>query len=153
MSDALHVCYNLRQSDLADLAAMREVVDLTQVAIEKYQMPGLHFAAVPGKETWPVMIGGIDTLRPRTATLWVLGTPDWKRMAAWLARFVRDELVPNCFRAGLHRIEAVVRSDNKQAVGFVAGKILGMTHEGTMRNYGQHGESFELYSLIREVEP
>lgn len=99
---------------------------------------------VTGADRLPLACAGfIRAAWPGQALAWsILGTHLGATMVPFTRR-VRLEFA----RSGFHRIEALVQAGH--AEGHRWARMLGMTHEGTMRRWGPHGIDHDVYAKVK----
>lgn len=149
--DVRAVALNMRVRDLEEFSALypcdtRE--ELADVLAERYGGRDDVLCAREGNA--PVCIGGTIETRPGVMTVLFFATEDFPKIAVSLTRFIRRELFPRYFDAGVHRIEAV----SLASYGIVHNWLhaLGFAPEtGPLLGYGKRGEPFMLFSQVRDV--
>lgn len=150
--DVLAVASNMRDRDLEEFSAVmfadtRE--GLARLLAEHY---GGREDVFCGADGHPICIGGSIETRPNVVTLVFFATDEFPRIALPITRFVRRELFPRYFAAGVHRIEAVSLATYSPIHEWL--RTLGLSQEtGPMLGYGKRGESFIQFSLVQNVRP
>lgn len=100
----------------------------------------------------PVCIGGTLESRPGVITLLFFATDEFPKIALPITRFIRRELFPRFFAAGVHRIEAVALASYVTVHGWL--RTLGLQPEtGPLKGYGKGGEAFIQFSKVVDVRP
>lgn len=95
----------------------------------------------------PICIGGTIEARPNVLTLLFFATDEFPTIALPATRFIRNNLFPRLFAAGVHRIEAVSLANYDQAHEWL--RLLGLKPEtGPLLGYGKRGEAFIQYSKV-----
>lgn len=96
----------------------------------------------------PIWIAGTIEGRPHVVTLLFFATDAFPKYALPTTRFVKKQLFPRYFEAGVHRMEAISLASYEKAHGWL--RVLGLTPEtGPLEGYGKRGEAFIQFSMAR----
>ena len=112
-------------------------------AMPGYLVPGRGLALMDGSEI--VAVTGLAPLWDVVAEAWFLPTREVKNKKLRTIRLVRKEFDAAIKRLKLRRVQAIVRSDFKDAHKLA--KFLGFESEGLMRKYGPDGSDYERYAI------
>lgn len=119
------------------------------VQAEHYQQVadlGWSFSAM--NNGWLIGSAGLVPLWPGVAEAWLLASDRINDHAISAGRIVRKRLFEIVDEEGLHRVQAMTRSDTPSLKRWAA--WLGMKHEGKMLSYNQNRDDFERYAWVRK---
>ncbi|MCG3134253.1 MAG: hypothetical protein HMLKMBBP_01546 [Planctomycetes bacterium] len=140
----LYVCRRMREVDRREIFCLRFEEDVDAFALSRWQSSGPKWAV--WRDGIPLVIGGINVETPTTGTIWLVATEDSRRAILEATKHIVRFVLPTAAQAGLHRIQALVSTENDAAQRFV--EFLGLAREGTLRALGKHGESFYQYAKV-----
>lgn len=145
-SDAmvLHLCRNMRASDIAEIFCQRAEIDPWGLYRDLAMLGGAHLwfeVARPADGMVPVALFGVVQSGPGIGTAHMFGTDDLTLdHARLIAARIRDNVIPAMLEAGLHRVEALSLSDYRWAHRFL--RRAGAHAEGQRTAMGKNGEDF-----------
>ena len=140
----LYVCRRMREVDRREIFCLRFEEDVDAFALSRWQSSGPKWAV--WRDGIPLVIGGINVETPTTGTIWLVATEDSRRAILEATKHIVRFVLPTAAEAGLHRIQALVSTENDAAQRFV--EFLGLAREGTLRALGRNGESFYQYAKV-----
>ena len=154
LPSVMGVTYQMRHMDRWETYALRasnDSDDLIQLYLQMRQAE-LFFAVVREKEFGAaVATFGVWQKGPGVGSAHMIATPSLTpRTAGRLARFVKNELVPEMNRARLHRVDCAVLAQHHEAQHFLA--ACGAEPEGVRRQLGKGREDFIEFAWINEKE-
>lgn len=148
--DVLTVALAMRQRDFQEFTAVTPAdtrEHLARLMAERYGDRDDVLCVRWGE--YPVVIGGALEIRPNVVTLLLFATDNFARVVLPLTRFIKRELFPRYFAAGVHRVEAVAMAGYDEVHKWLG--VLGLTPEtGPLLGYGKRGEAFIQFSKVVE---
>jgi len=107
---------------------------------------GLSFSAVDNG--WLIAAAGLMPLWPGVAEAWLLASSRVDRHPVTIGRLVRQGLFEKIETEQLHRVQAVMRSDQPMLIRWA--RFLGMKHEGQMLAYDQRRADYDRWAWTRK---
>lgn len=151
--DIRTVALAMRARDFEELTALSPVdtrKDLADLLVSRYA--GRDDILCGSKARQPICIGGTIEGRPNVISLLFFATDDFPRIALPITRFIRNNLFPRYFEAGVHRIEAASMEGYDAAHHWLG--TLGLTPEtGPMAGFGKRGEAFIQFAKVLHADP
>lgn len=144
-----YVAERMRNKDVEEFIALSFAKDAAELAdglVDRYSAhpDGVCFFDVDE----PVGVGAMVEARPNVRTLMFFATDSFGGLALPIARFTKRILFPKYREAGAHRIECISIEGYEEAHRWI--DLVGMSHEGAMRGYGRHGETFHHFAWVAD---
>jgi len=95
----------------------------------------------------PTCIGGTIEAWPGVISLLFLATDDFPRIGRPITRFIRRELFPRYFQAGIHRIQAVSLDGYVEAHNWL--RSIGLKQEAVFPAFGKGSETFVQFAKVQ----
>lgn len=150
-ADVLTVAREMRDRDFDEFSAVSPAdtrEDLARLLAERYG--GRDDVLCAGDDEGPICIGGTIEARPNVLTLLFFATDRFPSIALPVTRFIRNNMLPRFFAAGVHRIEAVSLAGYDGAHQWL--ELLGLERETRpLLGYGKNGEAFVQFSKVIDV--
>ncbi|GAB1361813.1 hypothetical protein MASR1M32_10490 [Rhodobacter sp.] len=152
----LHICRNMRASDVAEIFAMRPGIDAWALYRDLALSQPAHLwfeIARPADQLEPVALFGVMGTSPGVGIAHLIGTPALTLAhARQIAARVREVLAPAMVEAGMHRIEALSLQGYTWAHRFL--RTAGARAEGPPRRaLGKAGEDFQCFVWLKDELP
>lgn len=148
VAEVHYVALNMRERDFEEFSAVAPVdtrEELADLLADRYG--GRSDVLCGSKDGEPICIGGTIEGRPNVLTLLFFATDAFPEIALPITRFIRNELFPRYFEAGVHRVEAVSLGGYDHVHRWL--QIIGLEPEtGPLRAYGKRGEDFVQFSKV-----
>lgn len=147
--DVQQVALRMRERDFEEFSAVAAVDTREELAdLLAVRYGGRADVLCGSKGGRPICIGGTIEGRPNVITLLFFATDEFPEIAVSITRFIRSELFPRYFAAGIHRIEAVSLARYGQIHKWL--RTIGLEKEtGPMLGYGKRGEAFIQFSKVK----
>ena len=150
--DVYRVALAMRERDFAEMSAVARV-DVrkhlaTQLSARYGNRPDILCGKVDGE---PVCIGGTIEAWPNVMSLLFFATDDFPKIGLTITRFIKKELFPRYFEAGVHRIQAISLDGYVEVHDWL--RSLGLEEEAVFPAYGKGGETFLQFAAVRDVRP
>lgn len=148
--DATWIAANMRSEDVREILATANVGSLTEAAIAcvvtspDYAWCAYHRAEPAGC----FGVSHVSPLQPHLRSAWAWGTDRFKRVAPAITRFSVREWPRRLIADGVTRVE--VRSIEGHDIAHKWLSAIRARHEADMPNYGVNGETFQLWSWLKE---
>lgn len=145
------VALNMRARDFQELSA-------TSPANSREELAGMLARAYGSRDDVlcgslggePICIGGTIEVWPNVISLLFFATDAFPRIGLPITRFIRRQLFPRYFAAGVHRIQAVSLAGYDDVHAWL--RTLGLEQEtGPMPGYGRNGEAFVQFAKVADV--
>lgn len=149
--DVRHVVMNMRARDFEEFKGVSRFDDRKQMADAMAFMYGGRPDVLCGSlDGDPICIGGTIEAWPNVISLLFLATDDFPKIGRPITRFIRRELFPRYFDAGIHRIQAVSLDGYSQVHEWL--RAIGLRQEGApMPGYGKNGEAYVTFAKVKNV--
>ena len=118
-------------------------------AVAKGVMTAANFSWVAWADGKPTAVFGALEIHKGVWQIYMLTTPDFRKIAIPLTRFLKRIMVPTLFeQLGCHRLEGFFHEDNTFIHRWVEG--FGAKKEFVKENYGPDGATYLGYVLRRQ---
>lgn len=146
--DVLAVALGMREQDFAEFAATSTASDrdaLANYLAARYGgRPDVLVGSAGGK---PICIGGTIETWPGVITLLFFATNDFPKIGRGLTRWIKRELFPRYFAAGVHRVQAISLAEHKSAHAWL--RTLGLREEARFEGFGKNHENFLQFAQVQ----
>lgn len=95
----------------------------------------------------PVFAGGLVNLQWHRAEAWIIPTPFLHSNLRWCLSLMSERIRQMADDQGFTRVQAVCPSGISNHLF----RHLGFSFEGTLRSFGPHGETCDMFALISEA--
>jgi hypothetical protein len=145
--DVLHICRNMRASDVAEVFALRPDCDAFALYRDMASLGGRHlwFEVVrPVDAMLPIALFGVVGSSPGTGVAHLIGTPElsWSD-SRQIATRIKARVIPAMLAEGLHRVEAFSLAAHPWAGRFL--RAAGATRVEPRPAMGKDGEDFAVH--------
>lgn len=149
--DVFTTAMGMRERDYAEIEAMAPVTGRCELADYLSNIYGGHpeVLSVRNDNGALVVVGGLIEWRPNVASLFLYATELFPTVAKPLTRFIRDDLIANAQKRGVHRFEAVSLASYETAHRWLG--HIGLAQEAVCRGYGKRGEDYIQFSKVIDV--
>lgn len=144
--DVAFVAWNMREQDQREFMALSHFNDQAGLATDLGQRFVTAAPICAFLEEEPVAIGACFELRPNVISLGFFATDKFPSVAIALTRFIKDRLLPEYKKAGVHRIECLSIEGNDSAHRWL--NTLGLSKEASFPGYGKAGETFHQFAWV-----
>lgn len=146
MADLLYLAQRMRPDEMAQWAALTgrpfDADAMTRA------VAGLPADVLVGRDSLPILAGGIDTLRPGVGEAWMIGTLDgWAQYGAGITRWGR-RILDNALVGAFHRVQTIALESRTAAHDWYV-RGLGMTREGVQAGYFADGQNGVVFAKTR----
>lgn len=146
--DVRTVALNMREQDFTEFMATSPSNDRVGLAHDLALRYGGRDDVFVGKvDGDPVWIGAAIEVWPGVMALMFWGTPDWPRMGLQTTRWIKRELFPRYFAAGIHRIQAISHAEHTNAHAWL--RTLGLSEEARFTAFGRAREDFLQFAMVK----
>lgn len=151
---AIHILYlaeRMRDEEKEQFCALayRDSFDPDEAARAFINIPGVKFCLVDA-EGFALAAGGFEQIAPAVWQSWMLGSYEgwehWRDLTK-ATRWLMGQL----FNSGARRLQTSCLASRQKASEWFT-RSLGMTHEGTRRDFGYGGQDVLDFALIRGQE-
>lgn len=135
----------MRDIDFAEVMGVRWSNDVTQFAEQVVAVGGPAYTICAPDGT-PAVIGGVTLISPKVGSAWCVGTDAWPRVAIETTR-VAQKLMRSLLAQECCRIQAL--SADFHTVSHDWLRLVGFTHEATLKNIGKFGSDYLMFAMVR----
>lgn len=144
------VAIDMRDRDFAEISALSTSTDRAGLARYMSAAYGSHpEVIVVGDDAGWVAVGGLISLRPNVATLFMFANDRFSDIAFPLTKHIREVMFKEAERRGVHRFEAVSLATYKTSHRWM--QHLGLSQEAYCRGYGKNGEDYIQLSKVLDA--
>jgi hypothetical protein len=146
MADLLYLTQRMRPDEIAQWVALTGRPFDADAAVRA--LAGLPADVLVGRDSLPILAGGIDTLRPGVGEAWMIGTLDgWAQYGGAITRWGR-RILAAALDSNFHRVQTVALASRTAAHDWYV-RGLGMNREGMLPGYFADGQSGVLFAKTR----
>ncbi len=148
-SDIANVVYSMRTADRHEVMAARFVEDDGELVRDLWAGAQFCFAllALCRNDGFPVAIIGGRLRWPGVASIIMIATDDWPKIALAATRWVKRVAIPDIVDPICHRSQCEAWEDNAVSLRWL--QALGYRVEGRLEGYGKNREAFLQYARLR----
>lgn len=145
LAGAIHIASNLTANELLERerALGGQYLPLQHAEWAMSQEIGYMCANANGT---PVVMGGLQMVRPGVMRSWMSGTDEWPSVVREVTRTCRQILM-YVFQEDIHRVECVSGEWCKNAHRWY--RLLGLELESAMPGYGSDGSTFLMFRRLK----
>lgn len=144
-NDLYTVAENMREWDKREIYATRwndDPSELANDAMSSYEFGWLAFL-----EERPIAAIGAMPIHPKVWGVWMFATDEFPKIGLGLSRFVVRRIKP-ALQEVAHRAECKSMEGHVEAQKWL--EFIGFRRESTLPGYGREGESFHVYSWVKQ---
>lgn len=145
------VALKMRARDFEEFIAVSPLDDIESLAAALAERYGDRDDVLCGSlDGEPICIGGTIEAWPGVINLLFFATDDFPKIGLSITRFIRKELFPRYFEAGIHRIQAISLDGYEQVHAWL--RAIGLQRETEpMPGYGKNGEAYIQFAKVRHA--
>lgn len=149
--ELVSVAMAMRHRDLLEMQALLGTegrFPTAEALVARWEpiLPHMFCAKLPGE---PIAVGAVVLPRRNVASIGMVATGRFNRVAIDLTRFLLRRLFPALRAEGVHRIECMSMAGHKEVHRWL--RILGLREEGRLRGYGSNGEDFHSFGWVQDA--
>lgn len=149
--ELVSVAMAMRHRDLMEMQALMGTegrIPTAEALVARWEpfLPTLMCAKLPGE---PVAVGLVICPRPNVATIGMIATGRFNRVAVGLTRFLLRVLFPALRAEGIHRIDCLSMDGHEEAHRWL--RVLGLREEGRVAGMGSNGEAFHYFAWVNDA--
>lgn len=144
-----HVAMHMRGRDFEEFAATSASDDREALANRLAARYGGRPDVLCGlADGVPVCIGGTIETWPGVISLLFFATDEFPRIGRGITRFIRRELFPRYFEAGVHRIQAISLDGYSEVHAWL--RALGLEKEAEFPCFGKDRQTFVQFAKVKQ---